>query len=210
MVSHLEHRGQNSGSGFSSNLSGRPEPRHRAVRPVERDESWISGAFRRATARGHSTTAAGGETAADPTLFAGITGELCLTGPPIDAGPGTGLCFGGPPTELCAEAVLRAAFPRKYIVTTRISGACFIAASYHETLKRRKVSPAYRQAPIMAPVAAGRLPARLATGPIARSDKGPAKRPPKNPGNPKPLFNGENGPGPQIGSEQPRHDCPSR
>jgi hypothetical protein len=135
----------------------------------------LAGPFEGQLPAGHLTMAAGGETAADPTLFAGITGELCLTGPPIDAGPGTGLCFGGPPTELCAEAVLRAVFPRKYIVTTRISGACFIAASYHETLKRRKVSPAYRQAPTMAPVAAGRLPARLATGAIARSDKGPVQ-----------------------------------
>ena len=40
----------------------------------------------------------GGETEIDPPLFAGTTGEFCLTGPP------TAFCLVGPPTELCARA----------------------------------------------------------------------------------------------------------
>lgn len=81
----------------------------------------------------HLTTTVGGATGADPTLFAGITGELCFTGPPIDAEPPTGLCFGIPPTAFCAEAELRAAIPTKDRMATMIIDACFIATSYHET-----------------------------------------------------------------------------
>ena len=66
-------------------------------------------------------------------MFAGITGELCFTGPPIDAGPPTGLCFGIPPTAFCAEAELRAAIPAKDRMAAMIIDACFIATSYHET-----------------------------------------------------------------------------
>src|ERR1700690_3048981 len=63
----------------------------------------------------------GGGTGVDPTFDAGMTGEVCFTGPPM------ALRFIGPPIEPCARA---GALPQRPRMTST-STALFIGPSFH-------------------------------------------------------------------------------